>query len=186
MTLRQFANLNEERQAELLPILKVVKPLANYKRGWIRRRRHGVERSLMELSFARLNRVRKLVESGDIKNVLEAVRLVYNDNPAGMNVVRFYRCVVFITKELKRIAEMEAAHWAVEPTEYDGTLQAAGVDALQQFGTLPMIDSLAGGDPLKYDAIEALPYQDVHVVLWYRAMQANVQNRFHKLMKNRS
>jgi len=59
---------------------------------------------------------------------------------------------------------MEQQHWNTEPTDHDAKLQQAGVKELEQFGDLPMIDSLAGGDILRYNDIEKLNYLEVHYI----------------------
>lgn len=66
--------------------------------------------------------------------------------------------ICWLKDELEAIVIMEGQHLSSEP-EMD--LKAAGIEELNQFGTLNVIDSLAGGDVLKWDAIRALPY---HVV----------------------
>jgi hypothetical protein len=189
MTLYDFIQLSEEQQKELLPALKVLKPLSNYtRRHWFKKHIHGVKNSIIELTFGDVNTIKREVMRGTTEGLMNAFELVYKctkKDMMKMNVVRFYRCMRFITNEVDRVVKLEQHHWKVAPTEYDGRLQEAGVKELEMFGDLPMIDNLAGGDILRYNDIEELNYLEVHYILWYRAKQTNIQNRFQKLMANK-
>jgi len=62
MTLYDFIQLPEEKQKELLPALKVLKPLSNYtRRHWFKKRTHGVKDSITELTFGEVNSIKRLV-----------------------------------------------------------------------------------------------------------------------------
>lgn len=189
MTLYDFIQLSEEQQKELLPALKVLKPLSNYtRRHWFKKHIHGVKNSIIELTFGDVNTIKREVMRGTTEGLMNAFELVYKctkKDMMKMNVVRFYRCMRFIINEVDSVMRLEQHHWKVEPTEYNGRLQEAGVKELEMFGDLPMIDSLAGGDILRYNDIEGLNYLEVHYILWYRAIQTNIQNRFQKLMANK-
>ncbi|WP_454988668.1 hypothetical protein [Capnocytophaga sputigena] len=189
MTLYDFIQLPEEKQKELLPALKVLKPLPNYTRKrWLKKRTYGVKDSITELTFGEVNSVKRYVIKGTMDDLIEAFKIVYKCKARDiirMDVIQFYRCMIFITTEVDKVIKMEQQHWNTEPTDYDIKLQQAGVKDLEQFGDLPMIDSLAGGDILRYNDIEKLNYLEVHYILWYRAIQTNIQNRFQKLMINK-
>ena len=189
MTLYDFIQLPEEKQREILPALKVLKPLSNYtRRYWFKKRTHGVKDSITELTFGEVNSIKRLVMRETTEDLLRAFEIVYKCKARDvirMEVIQFYRCMIFITNEVDKIINMERQHWNTEPTDHDAKLQQAGVKELEQFGDLPMIDSLAGGDILRYNDIEKLNYLEVHYILWYRATQANIQNRFQKLMINK-
>lgn len=189
MTLYDFIQLPEEKQKELLPALKVLKPLSNYtRRHWFKKRTHGVKESITELTFGEVNSIKRLVMRETTEYLLRAFEIVYKCKARDvirMEVIQFYRCMIFITTEVDKIIKMEQQHWNTEPTDHDAKLQQAGVKDLEQFGDLPMIDSLAGGDILRYNDIEKLNYLEVHYILWYRAVQTNIQNRFQKLTINK-
>ena len=186
MTLYEFLQLSEKKQKELLPALKILKPIPNYtRRRWFKKHTHGVKESITELTFSEVNSSKRQAMSLESVDKLDVVRMVYKEEPLRMNVFRFYGCLRFLTLEAERVMRMEQEHWNTEPTEHDIKLQQAGVKELEQFGDLPMIDSLAGGDILRYNDIEKLNYLEVHYILWYRATQANIQNRFQKLMANK-
>lgn len=66
--------------------------------------------------------------------------------------------ICWVKDELEAIIRLEEQHLSSEP---DFDLLAAGIEQLNQFGYLNVVDSLAGGDILKWDAIKALPYSVV-------------------------
>ena len=189
MRVYEFLQLSEEMQRGILPVLKVLKPLSNYtRRRWFKKRTHGVKESITELTFGEVNSIKRLVMRETTEELLRAFEIVYKCKARDivrMNVTKFYRCMIFITSEVDKIIKLEQLHWNTEPTDHDIKLQQAGVKDLEQFGDLPMIDSLAGGDILRYNDIEKLNYLEVHYILWYRAIQTNIQNRFQKLMINK-
>lgn len=181
MTLLDFIRGDVDMQRGYLPLLKALQPLPTYVRWhWNGRRRHGVD-SITKLSFGDVNTIKRCLMSGEVVELIRAVELVYRDCALRMPVVRFYRCLRFLTLEVERIIKIENRHYHVEDVGQAHRLRAAGVEGLDVFGDLPVIDALAGGDMLRYASIEDLPYIDVHYVLWYRAMQQNIQNRYYKM-----
>lgn len=183
MTVIQFLSKPKTFQDELLPLLHLVKPLPCYKkRTWLKQRTHGVKETLRELSFGEINTLKNLLTSQNPHDVIKAVEMVYNEkNALKMPLVRFYRCVRFITEEIQNIIRTEAKCFVKEPSPLQNKLENAGLSQLQRFGDLPVIDTLAGGDIFKYEAIEKLPYMTVFYVLWYRTVTENINTRLANL-----
>lgn len=53
----------------------------------------------------------------------------------------------------------------------------AGVEELYKFGVFSTIYHLAGGDPLKYEQIEAMPYGVIFTTLYYKKELAEYEER---------
>jgi hypothetical protein len=183
MTLLQYLLMPAERQRETTLLLEVVKPLPFFYRGfWRWKKKHGVER-LTELKWGEVRAVIDLLGSGELSQVIEAFRLVYKiKNPARMNVYRFYACIKHLTNEVQRVLEQEQKALQGEPSPYETQLQQAGVEQLQPFKDLAIIDTLAQGDILRYEQVEALPYEVVFYTLYYRTVRQNIDNRFQQIM----
>lgn len=183
MTLLQYLLMPAERQRETTLLLEVVKPLPFFYRGfWRWKKKHGVER-LTELRWGEVRAVIDLLGSGELSQVIEAFRLVYKiKNPARMNVYRFYACIKHLTNEVQRVLEQEQRALQGEPSPYEAQLQQAGVEQLQPFKDLAIIDTLAQGDILRYEQVEALPYEVVFYILYYRTVRQNIDNRFQQIM----
>nr|DAW53080.1 MAG TPA: hypothetical protein [Caudoviricetes sp.] len=183
MTLLQYLLMPAERQRETTLLLEVVKPLPFFYRGfWRWKKKHGVER-LTELKWGEVRAVIDLLSSGELTQVVEAFRLVYKiKHPARMNVYRFYACIKHLTNEVQRVLEQEQRALQGEPSHYETQLQQAGVEQLQPFKDLAIIDTLAQGDILRYEQVEALPYEVVFYTLYYRTVKQNIDNRFQQII----
>ena len=183
MTLLQYLLMPAEGRREVTLILEVMKPLPFFYRGlWWWKKRHGVER-LTDLTWGDVRAVIDLLGSGELPQVIEAFRLVYKiKNPARMNVYRFYACIKHLTNEVQRVLEQEQRALQGEPSPYEAQLQQAGVEQLQPFRDLAIIDTLAQGDILRYEQVEALPYDVVFYTLYYRTVRQNIDNRFQQIM----
>lgn len=183
MTLLQYLLLPMDRQREVSLILEVMKPLPFFYRGlWWWKKRHGVER-LTELTWGEVRAVIDLLGSGELPQVIEAFRLVYKiKHPARMNVYHFYACIKHLTNEVQRVLEMEQRALQGEANPYEAQLQQAGADQLLPFKDLAIIDTLAQGDILRYEQVEALPYEVVFYSLYYKTIRQNIDNRFQQIM----
>ena len=186
MTLLQYLLLPMDRQREITLILEVMKPLHIFYRGlWWWKKRHGVER-LTDLTWGDVRAVIDLLGSGELPQVIEAFRLVYRiKHPARMNVYRFYACIKHLTNEVQRVLEMEQRALQGEANPYEAQLQQAGADQLLPFKDLAIIDTLAQGDILRYEQVEALPYEVVFYSLYYKTIRQNIDNRFQQIMTKR-
>lgn len=182
MKLLQFLRLPQEQQLQMLPALKVVKPLANFRKGFFKKKTFGVQKSLTELTFGQVNVIKNLLQEGTTQSLMKAFQIVFPTNPLKMDVVRFYRCLQFIKQDTEKILQMEQKHWMPEPSTHDSTLQQAGINELQKFKDLPLIDNLAQGDFFKYEAIENQNYMKMHIIIWYRTTQQNINQRIQNII----
>lgn len=183
MTLLQYLLMPAERQRGTTLLLEVVKPLPFFYQGfWRWKKKHGVER-LTDLTWGEVRAVIDLLSSGELPQVIEAFRLVYKiKHPARMNVYRFYACIKHLTNEVQRVLEREQRALQGDPSPYEAQLQQAGVEQLQPFKDLAIIDTLAQGDILRYEQVETLPYEVVFYTLYYRTVRQNIDNRFQQIM----
>ena len=86
---------------------------------------------------------------------------------------------------MKRVLEQEYKAFQGEPSPYEAQLQQAGAEQLQPFNDLATIDTMAQGDVLRYEQIEALPYNVVFYSLYYKTIRQNVENRFQQIITKR-
>lgn len=79
----------------------------------------------------------------------------------------------WVLDELERINEMEQETLSAEP---ETNMFLAGVERLNVFGVVNVLDNLSGGDVLKWDEIRKLPYHYVY----FKQCKTNIENQIHK------
>lgn len=82
---------------------------------------------------------------------------------------------LFVKAELERIQQIERTFLGGDP---EPELVAAGVTKLNEFGAFATVHSLAGGDILKHEAIEALPYFQVYQTLKLQKVNGDIERRY--------
>lgn len=79
----------------------------------------------------------------------------------------------WIRDELNQISEMEREFLVSEP---DPDMNAAGINDLDVFGNMNVIDSLSGGDVLKHEAVKSLAYS----VIFDKQLKSIKENAINK------
>ena len=92
------------------------------------------------------------LEDGDL---FAAVRAVV---PDAVHSSDAYAFALWILDSYKAVIEMEMKALSSTP---DKKLKEAGIEQMNIFGELNVINSLANGDILRYEQIKQLPYEDV-------------------------
>ena len=132
--------------------------------------------------------------------------LIKRELPTLLKQAKFYKCVelvlkhtykdldlskatgnelmaflLWIRQQLDRLSILELNYLAQDP---DPKMVAAGIHKLNEMGELPTIDNLAGGDILKYEAIEALPYFRVYEKLKLNRIWSDINKNYEEIIKN--
>ena len=89
----------------------------------------------------------------------------------------------WIYDELKEINLLEEAYLNTPP---DPKLMMAGIDRMNVFGITNIVDSLAGGDILKWEQIKELPYHMVFDKQYKTAIENDIQKRLVEINKVKS
>lgn len=79
---------------------------------------------------------------------------------------------------VERFAWMADVRNKAMPPDPDPDLDAAGIKEMERFGEAAIIDALAGGDVLKWSAIEAMPYKLVFMKLCMDYTRNKIQKRY--------
>jgi len=87
------------------------------------------------------------------------------------SVRNYFQTINQIELNFKQIKEYEMLLNA----EVDGKLESAGVDELNQFGALNTIDSLAGGDLLKWKSVIKIEWWDVFNKLYKSKIENDIR-----------
>lgn len=81
--------------------------------------------------------------------------------------------ILWIKDEMDAIGKMEQLNLSGDP---DPDLNAAGIAELSQFGDMNTIDSLAGGDILKWEQVKKLRYH----VIFDKQLKSIIESRIEK------
>ncbi len=92
-----------------------------------------------------------LIEMINFVNVFKNIEIKHIAKNKFFDICRARR---YFEEQIYKIYKLE------KNLSYDVTAQdeSAGINSLDKFGVLIQIDSLAGGDPLKYEPVKKLPY----------------------------
>lgn len=91
--------------------------------------------------------------------------------------------LLWIKQQQDIIYHIEEQHLSSDP---DPLAVAAGVHKLDEFGALSTIHQLAGGDPLKHAAIEALPYYKIYEILKLEKINKDISKAYAELSKKQT
>ena len=105
-------------------------------------------------------------------------RSVDLSNATGNELMAF---LLWLKEQQERLNLLELNYLSSDP---DPKMVAAGIHQLNELGELPTIDSLAGNDILKYEAIEALPYFRVYEKLKLEKIMRDINKRYEEIIKN--
>lgn len=99
-----------------------------------------------------------LSELKELDLLKEIARIVYSVNDIERVNILDLRVLNWVVDAMTMLLETERAELAYEPSKEE---KKAGIEELERFGFAPTVDSLAGGDPTKEEAILLLPYHKV-------------------------
>ncbi len=99
-----------------------------------------------------------------------------------MNIRDIYPAYKFITQELLRLIQRDQIHLTRTPSQAEALVGTKELDPLKD---LILIDSLAGGDIFKHDAVTELPYNRVFGKLYMQNEIAKHQEKIESVMKQK-
>lgn len=177
---RDFFQLKDENLVgDYLMILEMLNPLKeipnpNYR--WYKRNAKRLQvKSVKELSFGEVITIRNNCNQPSIYSIIDSIKILTDlkdKEVINFTITQFYGIISYMKSELIDITNMENN----ELNDDSFNLYAEAVNAQQRmgrFGVLNIIDSLAEGDILRWDAIQKLPYLTVFTKL----VKLNVENK---------
>lgn len=96
-------------------------------------------------------------------------------NLAGVTANEIMAFMLWIKEQQEKIYKIEETYLSSEP---DPIAIVAGIHRLNEFGALSTIHQLAGSDPLKHAAIEALPYYKIYEILKLEKINKEISKAF--------
>ena len=124
------------------------------------------DKPMLEWEWAKVKQIQDIVNQpslsyDDLAEIITIATGKTREDVMLMSWTDLFPIYNFITKEIQFINEKEQA-LAYEP---DAREMSAGVEQYSQFGWFATLNRLAGGDPLKYDAIGQQPYSVIFSTL---------------------
>lgn len=125
----------------------------------------------------------QLLNEGNIAEIIEIVCNNYEIEKTEIDNLQLISFILWLKGEIEMIGKLEQEHLSSPP---DPDMEAAGVRELNELGEINIIDSLAGGDILKWDEIEKLPYHKVFDKLKKNVVENKVNKAYHKIINEKS
>lgn len=101
-------------------------------------------------------------------------------NLSGVTANDIMAFMLWIKEQQDMIYRIEEMYLSTEP---DPLAVAAGIHKLNEFGALSTIHQLAGSDPLKHAAIEALPYYKIYEIMKLEKINRDIAKTYAELSK---
>lgn len=149
----------------------------------------GVEfNDLTKLPYETLiNDVPKLLNSGQYD---EAIHLIINTTKKSINFKRVKRLknrtklefIIWIQREYEKIAELEKRYLYKPPKP---EMVQAGINKLNILDDVPLIHSLAKGDPLKHKAIRKMPYDELFAIRLNDKIVADISESYDEIQRRK-
>ena len=142
---------------------------------------------VMSLTFGQVLEIRNYLNSRDIEAVCLVVGLVtglINDEVFLLPILDFYGIISSVKCDIIQMANMEANELENEDNDPIMFEVNAG-ERLARFGALNPINSLAGDDITKWDAIQKLPYTTVFTKLKMDKERAAINKDIQAIQKRK-
>jgi len=100
-----------------------------------------------------------------------------------LNVFDFVANYKYVLSEVERVSLIESKILGHEPTSDEFS---AGLERFNKYGVFIQIDTLAGGDPIKYAGIKDLPYESMLAKLSYEKDKSDYQRDYMNIINRRN
>lgn len=172
----------------ILDSLKPLKEIDNPNYKWYKKHPKKLQITpLMELSFGDVISIRTNLQEATIDNVVECICIVTklkNYQVKRFTITQFYGIINGITEQLEQIISMEYNELSDDEDDVDLIATNAN-ERMARFGTINTIDSLAGGDLIKWAEVEKLPYLSVFTKLKMDKERNKIHKEISELQRKR-
>lgn len=136
------------------------------------------------LKFRTVTAIKDAIERADAQAEYDIISAVFSDKgetytPISGNEKEVVKFLMFITDGIRAIANMEMDSF--DPVESDGV----DTSKLEIFKELNIIDSIAGGDVLKWEAIQEQPYWNIFLKMLKTQEENKIEKARMEVSKNK-
>jgi hypothetical protein len=138
-------------------------------------------KSIFELSYKNVKQdIPEFLKEG---KYLEVANLFFDKPFEKLKANELLSFILFVLNQYEIINNNEKIKLD-SPPDFD--LQIAGIDELNVFGEINIIDNLAGGDITKWNDCWNLSYGDVFVKLCKSNIEKRIQKNYQKIIENKN
>lgn len=113
---------------------------------------------------------------------VELAKLLFDGKIGILNANKLLNFVLWVLDEIENINKIESNNLQSNP---DTDLVVAGINNLDVFGYLNVVDTLAGGDILKWENILKLPYNNVLDKMIKNNIENKIQKNYQKIISKK-
>lgn len=125
----------------------------------------------------------ELLQEGNIEEIINIICKEKEIEKKEITQQETISFVLWLKDEIEAIQQLESRYLQSQP---DPDMIAAGVNDLNEFGELNVIDSLAGGDILKWDEVGKLPYHKVFDKLRKNIIEKKVNANYQRIITTKN
>lgn len=176
MKVKEFLKISDIDELIKLKAIKKGVKSRNYIKG-------HKSRGFIDYSYSKVQELKKWYQEGNLLYIASATTGIGQRSLLNSSYVGFVYFIKFIEEEIEKISMLEANLNKTDDAEEQMKLEAAGIEELKKFGSINIVDSLAGGDILKWGSIEQMPYKMVYTKLLKNKTDATIQKRYAELSR---
>ncbi len=167
-TLKEFLQQKPDLIEDYSKLLKNLEPIETKKH-------------ITELTFNEVDEIKQNFGNEDaLPHIYKYMHDVNEDEFLKMKITEFYALLNSITKQLENLIALEERELTPKHSDHKWEL-VEGSKRLSKMGAIATIDSLAGGDILKWQKVIELPYITVFNKLRLDRIKADIQGDMEKI-----
>ncbi len=133
--------------------------------------------------YAAIVTLKKLYSNQTPEAITQMIEVVFGLNhlrQMSIRILDYFPALNFIINGIEYISQIETSRLSSQEKE---ELVIAGIHKMRIYGDLTVIDQLAGGDLLKWSAVEKMPYQHVFTKLCMEKDRAEIQENYNEIIR---
>lgn len=166
----EYLNQPPELVEKYLIALRYIKPIET-------------KQEIHNMSLRNVELIKTTIDSGNDLDLIEIISKVQNckkEEILDLKIIEFFGLLNSVRKQLEKI--LAAEENALTPSEVNVKFEMVdGAKRMSKFGIYNTLESLSGGDALKYEAYMNMTYSEVFTILLMRKTASDIQNEMNKL-----
>ena len=163
---KEFGSLSYDEAMDIVTLMMYVKPLET-------------PTPIFNMRFRDVQDLKDLMVSGTVADIVRCVEICCG-SIEDMRILEFFRYLNSIKDQLESIAHAEEVSLSSDRPNFKWEA-VNGSERMKRFGVYNTLDSLAGGDILKWDAVLDLEYADVFTKLYMEKTKADIESEMNQL-----